>query len=102
MTHVHGSIFMFLSIGLASGICPKSRCNSSLLARLVDVVVFALRADHWQTVARNLHTTVVDKELDESQRVVLFLLGLIVEMADSSGSASAQNELPWHNTAASR
>src|SRR5712672_1506045 len=83
------SIFMFLSIGLASGICPKSRCNSSLLARTcqhpwrilvpariivarqvftnlhdrehtahVDVVVFALHADYWQTVARNLHTHV--------------------------------------------
>jgi hypothetical protein len=31
------SIFMFLSIGLASGICPKSRCSSSLLAKLANV-----------------------------------------------------------------
>jgi hypothetical protein len=39
---------MVLSIGSASGISPKSRCNSSLLAKLANVPRRILRRRSWR------------------------------------------------------
>jgi len=60
------------------------------LERKLDRIFGDFEMRLWRGHSGNLHAgTGVDDELDKTQRVLLFLLGLFVKMRRYSGSASA-------------